>query len=374
MGPSFSPLADALDLGPSGYSPWLVEGAVRLGAARAFAPAADLLRHFTGVTMHPATVRRLSEAAGGTMRQLELACTEAAWAAGAQATGEAAPTVPLQLSLDGSMVARIAEGWHEVKLAAIGERTADGLTALSYTATLGDAAAFGQEALGELVRRGVPQADDVVTVNDGAEWIQGFLDLHCPQAQRVLDFAHAAGYLATAANAVFGEGTAAAQTWFATQRHELRQGDPDIVLAALAALPPSAERDQATGYLMARRHQIAYRDFAARGWPRGSGCVESAPKGIVQARLKGPGMRWGWAGAAALLVLGVVEANDRWAETWPQVGGHQRAAQRARTATRRAARRHAPPRPKLVQHGKPTAAHPWRTFRLPGSPPAAHTM
>jgi hypothetical protein len=347
---------------------------VRLGADRPFVPAADLLRHFTGVTMQPATLRRLTIAAGATMRQLELACTAAAWADGAGAGPAVDPAGPLQLSVDGSMVALVEEGWREVKLAAIGERTAGSLTALTYTATLGDAEAFGQEALGELGRRGLPHARDVVTVNDGAEWIQGFVDLHCPQAQRVLDFAHAAGYLASAATEAYGEGTAAAWAWFATQRHELRHGDPDAVLTALQALPDGAERDRSWQYLATRRAQIAYRDFVAQGWPIGSGCVESAHKGVVQARLKQRGMRWSRPVAEGMLALRLAAANARWDATWTQVGSHQRAAHQTRTATRRTARRVRPPTPKRVQHGKPTADHPWRRFRLRGSARPAHRI
>lgn len=239
---------------------------------------------------------------------------------------------------------------------------------MSYTATLGDAETFGQAALGELLRRGVPYAADVVTVNDGAVWIQGFVDLHCPQAGRVLDFAHAAGYLAQVATAAYGEGTDAAQRWFDTQRHGLRYGDPDEVLAVLAALPSSSERETAHAYLTARREQIAYREFAARGWPLGSGCVESAHKAIVQSRLKGRGMRWSHAGAVGMLALRVTAANDRWDATWEQVGPAQRATHRATVATRRAERHPPLPPPKLVQEGKPTRDHPWRAFRLPGSP------
>lgn len=345
---------------------------MRLGLSQPFAPAAALLEHFTGVAMSPATLRRLTEAAGATMRQVTLA--EAVAAQDTLAPPPDAPDVPLQLSVDGSLIHVRAEGWREVKLAAVGERSAATLTALSYAATLGDAATFGAEALGELVRRGVPWARDIVAVHDGAEWIQGFVDEQCPQAHRILDFAHAVGYLAQAATAAFGEGTAAAQGWFGEQRHELRHGEPAAVLAALGALPASAARDQALAYLTARRPQIAYREFTAHGWPLGSGCVESAHKAIVQARLKGPGMRWSRGGAEALLALRIAQANDRWAARWAQVGAHQRATQRARTAARRAARHRRPPRPKLVVAGTPTAEHCWRTFRLPGSRPPHHRI
>lgn len=323
--------------------------------------------------MSASTLRRLTHGAGATMRQLELAVA-AASQAGDPGPADA-PEVPLQLSVDGSMIALVDEGWREVKLMAIGERTAGGtLSALSYAATLGSAEAFGDEALGEGVRRGLPQARDVVAVNDGAEWIQGVIDLHCPQAQRILDFAHAAGYLAMAANDAYGEGSAAAQAWFATQRRTLRTGDPEVVLTALEALPAGEGRDRAWQYLTTRRSQIAYRDFVARGWPIGSGCVESAHKGIVQARLKQRGMRWSRAGAEGMLALRIVQANARWDAQWAQVGVLQRATCRAQTARRRAERYQPTPRPKLVQDGKPTADHPWRRPLLTRSPRLDHRI
>lgn len=146
------------------------------------------------------------------------------------------------------------------------------------------------------------------------------------------------------------------------------------MLAALRALPAGEQRDQALTYLRARRTQIAYRDFIAQGWPIGSGCVESAHTGVVQARLTGRGMRWSRPVVEGMLALRVVDANDRWDATWATVGAHQRTTQQARTATRRAARRRPLPQPTLVRHGTPTADHPWRTFRLPGSPRLHHTM
>ncbi len=357
-----------MDLGPERYSPWLVASAVRLGGETTFRTAARLLTHFTGVTMSAAIVRRVTEAAGTALHQFEVA-----FAATVQATGtvpEPPPDVPLQLSLDGSLIHLRDEGWREVKLLAVGERPAAGttaLTALSYAATLGPAAQFGDDALGELGRRGVPQATDLVAVNDGAVWIQELLDLHCPQAQRVLDFAHAAEYLADAAKATWPD-PAAVAAWFTAQRQDLLTGDPDQVLAALAHLPASEARDTALGYLTTRRAQIAYRDFTARGWPIGSGCVESAHQHVVQDRLKGRGMRWSRSGAEAMVAVRVVDANDRWEATWPKVGPAQRTAARARTIQRRTARAQPPPRPKQVIEGKPVASHCWRRFRLPGSP------
>lgn len=302
------------------------------------------------------------------MRQLELEFTTAVRADPTQGEEESS-NVPLQMSVDGSMVALVGEGWREVKLVAIGERsTAGPLTNLTYAATLGSAETFGDEALGELVRRGIPWAHDVVSVNDGAAWIQSFVDLQCSRAHRVLDFAHAVSYLALAATEAHGEGTEATRAWFTTWRTTLRHGDPTEVLAALQALPAEDERDRAWTYLGTRRSQIAYRDFVARGWPIGSGCVERAHKGVLQERLKRRGMRWSGTVAEAMIAMRIVGANDRWAETWARIGAQQRAARQAHAATRRADHRRPPPPLKLVQDGKPTANHPWRRFRLRRSP------
>lgn len=375
MGPSFSPLAEALNLGPSTLSPWLAQSVVLLGSQAPFRAAVRLLTHFTGITISHTAVQRHTDAVGQTVQQLELA-----FATEVQATGtvpEPPAEVPLQLSIDGSLVHLRDEGWREVKVLAIGARQAEGagLSGLSYAATLGSVDAFADASVGELGRRGVFQARDVVAVNDGAVWIGQVLDLHCPQAVRVLDFAHAAGYLSRAATAAFGE-TPAAHDWWTTQCQVLRDDDPDVVLAALAALPGGEEQATALGYLTARREQIAYRDYRARCWPIGSGCVESAHKTIVQVRLKGRGMRWSRRGAEALLALRVLQENERWAQTWPAVGPHQQQARRDRTARRRddrrATRRHPrPARPPLIVDGKPTIDHPWkRALKRRGPQPA----
>jgi hypothetical protein len=49
----------------------------------------------------------------------------------------------------------------------------------------------------ETVRRGVTEAKQVCAVMDGAEWIDGLVDLHRPDALRILDFPHAAQAVGT---------------------------------------------------------------------------------------------------------------------------------------------------------------------------------
>jgi hypothetical protein len=393
-----------LALVPGRLTPWLAEGLARAGTNAPFGEACRLVAHFTGTTVAAATARRLTEAAGAAWVQLELAATARLEAdPGGAAAGPAAAGDVQQLSVDGVFAPLVGGEWREVKLVTLGDVVVTGeeihTTALSYFARMTDHETFGRQALAELHRRGTFAVPTVVAVADGADWIQGFVDLHRPDAVRVLDFAHALGYLAAAAREATGAGTAATSEWLATWAHELRHGTPAKVLAALAELPAGEARDEAVGYLEARRERIRYAAFAAAGYPLGSGCAESAAKTVVQARLCGGGMRWAPDHVDPMLGLRTVLCGDRWDEVWPQIAGQLRTQARLAGADRRAARlaRSAPPpqvsvppppppipsasptRPQLVVNGRPTKDHPWKRglrARRPGhlDPPALRKL
>ena len=114
---------------------------------------------------------------------------------------EAEPTGKLVVSPDGAMVSLLKGVWAEVKTVVVGEvepaKSGESVhsTKLSYFSRMLEVERFTEQATGELQRRGVDQASEVCAVMDGAEWIDGFLDWQCPDAVRILDFAHAAEYV-----------------------------------------------------------------------------------------------------------------------------------------------------------------------------------
>jgi len=116
---------------------------------------------------------------------------------------------------------------------------------------------------------------------------------------------------------------------FQHQRHDLRDGDPDHVLATLSDLaaqhPAAAEELNATlGYFTQRREQIHYAAFQAAHWPIGSGAGEAAHKVVVEARLKQAGMRWEVTHVNPMVALRNLICNDRWDEGWPLITAHLR--------------------------------------------------
>jgi hypothetical protein len=368
---------------------------VRLGTWLPFERVPAVLHHFTRVPLSAETARRLTEHAGAALVAAETAAVQAL---------EAASRLPpvlterVQVSVDGAMVPLVQRAWAEVKTLVVGTVAPGGVPhtqALSYFSRMADADTFRRLAWVETQRRGVPAATDVCGVVDGAEWCQHFLDWHCPDAVRILDFPHAAEYVSAAGRSVFGAEAEALTAWLDQQLTELKHGDPDRVLAALAALPavrvvgPDGEhcpRDTAVGYLTTRRAQIAYAPFQARGYPIGSGAVESANKLVVEARLKGSGMHWARHNVNAMLALRGAACSDRWDAAWTTLTG-QRGQQRTTVrALRAAARKRAAPvptppprsdrlprRPRrgTMRGGHPTAGHPWRREGLRSRPPAA---
>jgi hypothetical protein len=390
-GRGFSPLDEELALRPGRYSPYVQQCVVRLGTWLPFEQVPEALAWFTQVPVGRETARRLTERAGAALVAPETARVEQLeqdWPA---------PVAPLtlhQLSVDGAMVPLVHGEWAEVKTLAIGRVVPRGgephATELSYFSRLADADTFRRLAWVETHRRGVTVAPRVCAVVDGAEWCQTFLTRHCPDAVRILDFPHAAGYVSAAAQAMFGPGSPEASEWLSAHLHTLKHADPTTVLAALRALPvaesltPEAaaeKRDSAVAYLEARLPQLQYAQFRAAGYPIGSGAVESANKLVVEARLKGSGMHWARSNVNPMVALRALACSDRWPEGWTQIwaqwGAEQAAGRRARRAARPplappSAPPPAPPAQATARRTvarlrlgrgtgrRPAAEHPWR--------------
>jgi hypothetical protein len=229
-------------------------------------PAA--LAFFTGVPSSIETARRLTEDAGAALVAEEPAAVERLERE--LPPGPAGPALQ-QLSVDGAMVPLVGGTWAEVKTVAIGTVVTQAgpegaavphATELSYFSRLASAEEFGRLALVELHRRGTATATRVGAVQDGAAWCQGFVDLHRPDAVRILDFPHPVEHLAQAAPASLGQGTAATATWLETQRHTQRHGELVDVLQALCDLPTAT----APAPLAAAEARDAVLAYLAKRW------------------------------------------------------------------------------------------------------------
>jgi hypothetical protein len=390
-----------LGLLPGALTPPLQAHLCRLGARLSFAEAADELWHLKGVLVAAATARRRTEADGAVYTALQ---DDDAERVVAVAPPPRRGPANQQVSVDGAMVPLRDGSWREVRTLAIGTvvpgRAAGTVRCaeLSYFSRLCEAERFIALASGEVHRRGVETAGRVAGVVDGSGWCQQFFDVHRPDAIRILDFPHGAQRLSDVAEAVWGPGETARQ-WAATQRRDLRDGDPETGVASVRAWATTTASDPATathvqaevlGYLEPRLPQMRYATFRAQGLPIGSGMVESANQLVVEARLKGAGRRWAEPNVNPLVALRGALCSERWDEAWADIA-HARRGRGASGApphtpaaitVASAASVAAPPRrlrqppspaiprsgPKTIVNGRPTSRHPWKRFPA-GHPP-----
>jgi hypothetical protein len=161
----------------------------------------------------------------------------------------------------------------------------------SYFSRLTDAAPFADLAEVETRRRGVTLAKQVGAVTDGADWRHRFIDLHRPDALRILDFAHAAQRFGAIVDLFAQAGQPLSTDWVHQQCHRLKHDGPCGVLETLRAMPAPATAAEALQdhrqYLEKRSALMDYPTYRQQRWPIGSGSVESANKRVMQARLKG---------------------------------------------------------------------------------------
>lgn len=418
MGRAFSPLDEELALAPGHLTPFVQESVVRLATWMGFGRAGHEVAHFTGVTVGATTARRLTERVGAAYEAVQTAQVERIER---ELTPAAQGPAVQYLSVDGAMVPLVGGAWAEVKTLALGEvvvreartrrdreRTVHAQD-LSYFSRLSDHDTFARLATVETQRRGTETAGVVCAVADGAAWIQEFIDLHRPDAVRILDWPHALGYVAQAGAAVYGADTPAAAAWLARQRCALLAEGPASVLADLRrvrgelAAVASGERTHLawtvtpdgeilpTGgttraplsgvvgqeaaqralavvqdsltYLEPRAAHLCYAAFRAADYPIGSGSVESANKLLVEERLKGAGMHWAREHVNPMVALRTVAYGDRWAEAWPQLTAQQRQQARTATAARRTARAREAPAPAPAQAEDTQSATPTTTIR-----------
>lgn len=274
------------------------------------------------------------------------------------------PAGPRQLSIstDGTFVALTTGEWREVKSVAVGEyetiwdaatwesevRTKD-LSYFSRSYRIDD---FERYALAEMHRRGVETAETVVAVNDGAEWIQRFVDYHAPEAIRIIDYAHAASYIAQAGKAIWPEESETFKQWFDSACRRLKHKPPQETIANLHLLQPKAKTDEqaaqidnALYYLQTRIEMLDYAHFRQKGLPIGSGSVESGQKVVVQRRMKGAGMRWAEHHLDPMLSLRNLVCNGRWETGWQQIVLFQQEQQLLKRLRLAKAKQSPPPEP-----------------------------
>jgi len=216
--------------------------------------------------------------------------------------------------------------WHEIKTGVFwcGEQLAradNGRGQLADKALvhwLGMPDEVGRRLNWEAMRRGLSRAQDTLVLSDGAAWIWNVKQDRWQGAHELLDFYHASQHLWQLGEALRGPGQSA--EWVEPRLHQLRHGQESQVLREIARLKAGRGQRgkilrQEQGYFERQQGRMSYQAAARRGWPIGSGAVESACR-QKQGRFKRCGQFWTERGFRHLAALDEARRNGHWTELW----------------------------------------------------------
>lgn len=179
---------------------------------------------------------------------------------------------------------------------------------------------LGERLHHEALRRGLGRARQIEAVGDGAPWIWNLVGARWAQAVDVLDFYHASQHLWELGRALHPRDEKKVAAWVEPRRHRLRHGEEAAVLQEIAGLKTGrgargkiVRREQ--NYFASQAGRVAYETLTERGWPIGSGAVESACR-QRQCRYKRCGQFWTEPGLRNLCALEEARANGHWQQLW----------------------------------------------------------
>jgi hypothetical protein len=184
----------------------------------------------------------------------------------------------------------------------------------------GEPTELGRRLHWEALRGGLGRARARLVVADGAPWIWNLAQDRWAGATEMLDFYHASQHLWELGRALHGADEAATAQWVEPRRHQLRHGREQEVLAEIAGLkvPRGAageEVQREQNYFATHAGRMNYQKIHRRGWPIGSGAVESACR-QRQCRFKRPGQFWTAKGMRHLSALTEARHNHHWDQLW----------------------------------------------------------
>jgi hypothetical protein len=328
-----------------GASARLVRKACEANRAGSFEGAAQLLNSLAGLSITAKQVQLLTERVGSIQARQRDAATESFLKLRLSPAPPPDPIPLLVVTADGGRVQTIQddpdEKWKENKVGVaydalpspeqpgVEYRGPRPLTR-SVVATMEPWEKLGDHLSALANHRGYAHARQKVFISDGANSIRSVREKSFPDAAFVLDWAHAAEHVHQTSQAAFGNSTQS-EAWTERQKTRLWNGQLDLFLKDIRKLanklgppPPKANANDPRrilanqlDYFSTNRAGLDYPTFRKRGWPIGSGIIESTIKQLAK-RVKGTEKHWTTTGAEQTLqvVAHILSEDQSWELFW----------------------------------------------------------
>jgi hypothetical protein len=178
-----------------------------------------------------------------------------------------------------------------------------------YDASIDDADNIFERLASNLRMLGVQEAQEVIFVADGAEWIWNRTEnlrekLGIPKEKyhEIIDLYHAIEHLTKVVKLRKRWGQINKEKWVKKAKKLLRKGEIEK-LSEMGKELLVRKHWKALEYFTENEHRMRYDEFRSKNLPIGSGAVESAVRRIINLRMKGPGILWLKENAQKMLLM-----------------------------------------------------------------------
>lgn len=327
-GQGYYPLDERLGIRPGEMSEEVIKQAARLGIQDAFDAARETLKELTLLDLSHSSIHKASLMMGERVMVVEETLKQRSQDLDSQLEQRRNEHKPQRLygSLDGFM-APLKDGWHEMKAGAwwTARTRHDGSLAaqdIHYYVDLQPAEQFSDLVWATGFAHMADQAEELIFVADGADWIWRIVERHYPQAIQIVDWYHACQYIAPVAHLAFTD-PLQREAWREEMTTALWNGDIDTVIDACAQFvrpdlkPDDDPAQRAVTYYTNNRQRMDYPSYRDQGLMIGSGSMESGCKQVGLERLKIAGARWSPDGARLLAKARAAYLSRQWPSLSP---------------------------------------------------------
>jgi hypothetical protein len=136
----------------------------------------------------------------------------------------------------------------------------------------------------------------------------------------ILDIIHVVEYLYLASHSIYKENSDESRKYVYNQLLTILEGKVGRVIGGMKQIITKRKLTGSQGkainkvitYLTNHKRFMKYDEYLSKGYPIGTGVVESACKQVVKSRMEGSGMRWSLDGAEGMLLLRSIEKSNDW--------------------------------------------------------------
>ena len=206
-------------------------------------------------------------------------------------------------------------GWHEVRIGLA--RPINSATKI-YIGKMDVYPAVVNQLFNASVLSGMSPETKVIGIADGGNGLKEELENQFENLEFILDKTHLKDHLYETAEELAIDCKERRQ-WVDGNLSKISKGHVDEVIEDLEAIYSKGKIHRVKrliGYLRRFIHSVNYEEFKEKGYPIGSGEVESAHKSIPQKRMKIPGACWHVERINPMLSLRVLRANGWWDDYW----------------------------------------------------------